>query len=197
VIKEKKSTSLCSKIMLGLSIAAIIFSIVMIVIGSLHAVPLHKPIYESGCPGEKMLPWYLVIGGLLTLSLVVARLILVQMLRKCKEKRRDRDQTVGPKCCRISFLTLYDFLAIIFSTIWLIAGTKFLLGIYDKVNYAMHRPNEDTCSELIFRFSFYTIIVGWCITVVATIILLCTRCCQCCCYVCCKNKRKDNSPSHI
>jgi len=189
-------TSLCSKIILVICVAALIFSIAMIVIGSMHAVPLHKSIYESGCPGEKMLPWYLVIGGLLTIALVLGRIILIQMLKKCQERRNEKEKSVGLKCCRLSFLSLYDILALACSAIWLIAGTKFLLGIYDKVNYEMHRPNEDTCSELVFRFSFYTIVVGWIILALFTIILICTRFCQCCCFLCCKPCRKDN-PSHL
>lgn len=29
------------------------------------------------------------------------------------------------------------------TTLWLIAGTKFLLGLHDVVNFATHRPNQD------------------------------------------------------
>jgi hypothetical protein len=37
----------------------------------------------------------------------------------------------------------YDLLALTASLLWLIAGTKFVLGLYDRINYVMHRPNDD------------------------------------------------------
>merc|ERR1712107_560104 len=164
------------------------------IIGSLHAVPLHRSIYDSGCPGEKMLPWYLIIGGILTISLVAGRFVVVAMVEKCRRKGDGEERGVGCNFCRISCQSLYDVIGLVCTSIWLIAGTKFLLGIYDKVNYASHRPNEDTCDEVLFKFSLYTIICGWIAVLICTVILICTRCCQCCCYlVCCKPCRKRSN----
>jgi hypothetical protein len=40
-------------------------------------------------------------------------------------------------------LCSYDLLALTLTLLWLIAGTKFVLGLYDRINYVMHRPNND------------------------------------------------------
>ena len=43
----------------------------------------------------------------------------------------------------MTFLCRYDLLALTLTLLWLIAGTKFVLGLYDRINYVMHRPNND------------------------------------------------------
>jgi hypothetical protein len=49
----------------------------------------------------------------------------------------------------------YDLLALTASLLWLIAGTKFVLGLYDRINYAMHRPNQDVSTLCKKNFEFY------------------------------------------
>ncbi len=46
-------------------------------------------------------------------------------------------------CAVMTFLCRYDLLALTLTLLWLIAGTKFVLGLYDRINYVMHRPNND------------------------------------------------------
>ncbi len=50
--------------------------------------------------------------------------------------------TSNPLKC-FAFWCRYDLLALTLTLLWLIAGTKFVLGLYDRINYVMHRPNND------------------------------------------------------
>ena len=44
----------------------------------------------SGCPGEPMIPWYLVLGGCLTIVLVVARVLLLRVRHEYMFYSQDR-----------------------------------------------------------------------------------------------------------
>merc|ERR1712106_274076 len=79
-----------------------------------------------GCPGEPMIPWYLILGGCVTIVLLVLRVLMV---RYCG--------------CRVVFITIYDILALVITTLWLIAGTKFVMSLHERKNYATHNPNQD------------------------------------------------------
>ena len=48
---------------------------------------------------------------------------------------------------KMAAMVRYDVFALVVETMWLIAGTKFVLGLEDKVNYATHRPNEDVSNH--------------------------------------------------
>ena len=76
------------KILLPLGLLAILVSIAMLVMGLLHAGPLDGEkgpdgvlrqnctvLEDCGCPGEPMIPWYLIVGGCLTIVLVLGRFI--------------------------------------------------------------------------------------------------------------------------
>ncbi|XP_023341023.1 uncharacterized protein LOC111711029 isoform X2 [Eurytemora carolleeae] len=130
-------------------IMAILVSITMIIVGSIYAAPLRRPIYDSGCPGETMLPWYLVIAGIITIALVLIRILIIQCCDVCRGNDGRGWKEVGCTVCRVSFITLYDILAVAGTTLWLIAGTKFLLGLHDVVNFATHRPNQDILPMLL------------------------------------------------
>jgi len=184
---EPRKASRCEQILNIFLVLALLFSIVLIVIGGLQAAPLDKPIYNSGCPGETMIPWYLIIGGIITIALVVGRIILSMMVRRGRTEKWETCCSF----CKVSCITLYDVFALVVETMWLIAGTKFVLGLEDKVNYATHRPNEDTCERLVFNFALYIVILGWVAIVILTILLICTRFCQCCQLMCCRKKEKS------
>ena len=36
-------------------------------------------VYSSGCPGQPIIPWYLVIGGILTIIFLVGRILLCRV----------------------------------------------------------------------------------------------------------------------
>ena len=87
---SRRSTGVLSVV----GLLAIVVSLVMIVMGILHAAPIDGErgadgvvkqnctiIEDCGCPGEPMIPWYLIIAGCLTIILVLGRFIW-QMVRE-------------------------------------------------------------------------------------------------------------------
>ncbi len=52
----------------------------------------------------------------------------------------------------ICLLCSYDLLALTATLLWLIAGTKFVLGLYDRINYVMHRPNNDVRTLILKKY---------------------------------------------
>jgi len=88
---ERKSSSM---VVFVLGMVAILVSLAMIVMGLLHAAPIDSErgvdgvvmqnctiIEHCGCPGEPMIPWYLIVGGCLTIIVVLGRLVW-QMVRQ-------------------------------------------------------------------------------------------------------------------
>ena len=98
---------------LVLIVIGIIFGLIMIIMGSLHAdrsftdslksgvihtscslvdrcgeageklnnnnLIFNESVYLSGCPGQPIIPWYLVIGGILTIIILVGRILLCRV----------------------------------------------------------------------------------------------------------------------
>jgi len=145
------------------SLVSVLVSLVMIIMGALHAAPvsagkdtagviLHNCtlLEYCGCPGEPMIPWYLILGGCFTVILVVVRILLLRYCTPC---------TVGK--CKVSCIFMFDILALVGTTLWLIAGTKFVMSLHERKNYATHNPNQDTCDWALYWFAFVIIICGW------------------------------------
>jgi len=162
---ERKRTNTCLSLS---SLGALLVSLVMIVMGALHAAPmdaerdsagvliLNCTLMEyCGCPGEPMIPWYLILGGCLTITLLVLRVVII---RCC--------------ACKLVFLTIYDILALVMTILWLIAGTKFVMSLHERKNYATHNPNQDTCDWGLYWFSFVLLVCGWVSVILTT--LYCT-----------------------
>jgi len=75
-----------------LAISALLVSLVMVVMGALHAAPINADrdiagvvmmnctvLEYCGCPGEPMIPWYLILGGCLTILLLCGRVLLIRL----------------------------------------------------------------------------------------------------------------------
>merc|ERR1712107_528431 len=71
--------------------------------------------------------------------------------------------SVGCWLGQITCITLYDIIALIITGLWLIAGTKFFISLYSRVNYSTHRPNQDTCDFGLYWFSLVLIFIVLCI----------------------------------
>jgi len=69
-----------------------VFSVTMIVVGSLHAdrdfTDSLKPgvihtncslIQFCGCPGQPIIPWYLIIGGIITIIFLIGRVVICRV----------------------------------------------------------------------------------------------------------------------
>jgi len=178
---EEPSTKskICSAFILVLNIICLLFSFIMIIIGSVYAAPLHHSLYNSGCPGEVMLPWFTIIGGIILFILAIIRLGLTMKGFPCKHKNPDE---MGLTCelCSISCVAIFDIVICCIALIWLIAGTKFFVQIFETVNYITDRPNEDTCDRVMFEFSYFCVVAGWIFLANYIFIMICCRFCECC-----------------
>merc|ERR1719309_632921 len=170
--------------------------LIMIVVGSLHAAPLEHTeepwqrnctlIESCGCPGEPMLPYYLIVGGALTIGLVLVRGILKCICQSCCARKRHENKSSACRICQVSFSFLFDVLAVVITALWLLKGTKYVLRLHERVNYMTHRPNQDTCDWGLYWFCLILIITGWIFLVFC---LLCglIRLCQCFSFlICCR-----------
>jgi len=188
------------RVLFILLVVACIVGLAMIVVGALHAAPLNHPgeswernctvLEKCGCPGEPMLPWYMIIGGVFTIGLVLIRLLLTGICWRCGGGGPGREgRSVGCWLGQITCITLYDIIALIITGLWLIAGTKFFIGLYSRVNYSTHRPNQDTCDFGLYWFSLVLIILGWIFIVLCIVFGILWRFCKCfssviCCQPC-------------
>ena len=89
-----------------------------------------------------MIPWYLILGGCLTITLLVLRVVLIRV--RSILIYSDICIISSQLCtCKLVFLTIYDSLALVATILWLIAGTKFVMSLHERKNYATHNPNQD------------------------------------------------------
>merc|ERR1712106_828029 len=99
--EDRRRTNTCLSMS---SLGALLVSLVMIVMGALHTAPveagkdlegvltLNCSVLEyCGCPGEPMIPWYLILGGCMTIVLLVVRVVI---FRYCG--------------CKMFLITVYD-----------------------------------------------------------------------------------------
>lgn len=155
----------------------------------LDTLYIHTTLQYTGCPGEPMLPWYLIIGGVLTIGLVLIRLLLTGVCRKCGREQGREGRSVACWLGQVTCISIYDILALFVTALWLIAGTKFFIGLYSRVNYATNRPNQDTCDFGLYWFSLTLIILGWIFIILCIIFGILWRFCKCfagllCCRPC-------------
>jgi len=161
-LKDKSTVMNLVVILLG-----IIFGIIMIIMGSLHADRSFSDSLKSGvihtscslvdrcgCPGQPIIPWYLVIGGILTILFLVGRILLC---RAC---------TQGPgqlesRTCDVSYQAIYDVIALVITVTWTAVGTHFIADLFLRKNYNTKKPNQDTCDFDLYWFSFAVILLGW------------------------------------
>merc|ERR1711887_176657 len=201
---ERKSSSM---VVFVLGMLAILVSLAMIVMGLLHAAPIDSErgvdgvvmqnctiIEHCGCPGEPMIPWYLIVGGCLTIILVLGRFIWQLACAKCNTDR-EKGCRLACKACQFSCLTLYDILALTATTLCLITGTKFVLALHERKNYTTHNPNQDTCDWGLYWFTFILIIAGWVFIFFSVLCGLMCRFCSCLWnIICCKPCKEDIGP---
>jgi len=145
-----------------LAISALLVSLVMVVMGALHAAPINADrdiagvvmmnctvLEYCGCPGEPMIPWYLILGGCLTILLLCGRVLLI-------------------RCCANKSVTtlIYDLLALVVTSLWLVAGTKFVMALHERKNHTTHNPNQDVSSLVsnnLFLMKIFRHVIGVCI----------------------------------
>ena len=89
-----------------------------------------------------MIPWYLILGGCLTITLLVIRVVIIRVSYMFIFSYTC---IISSQCCacKLVFLTIYDILALVMTILWLIAGTKFVMSLHERKNYATHNPNQD------------------------------------------------------
>merc|ERR1712110_194646 len=161
--EESRQVNFASKttwLIILLIFLTVIFCLTLIIVGSLHAdrdfadslnpgvIHTNCSIIElCGCPGQPVIPWYLIISGLTTIIFLLARILIC---RCCRGKK-----------CDFSYLVIYDLVMFLITTVTLSVGTHFITELSDRINYATHRPNTDTCDFTLFWFSYTVMILGW------------------------------------
>merc|ERR1711892_394898 len=114
----EKSSGRCGCFSIILAVILVPTSVALIVIGSLHAAPLPPEIDEAGvvkqnctlledcgCPGEPMLPWFLIFGGCIFLALYLGLILLSLVCDGCVRKQRGSKGTKACNICNFSCLS--------------------------------------------------------------------------------------------
>jgi len=172
-INWRNKSTLCN---LFLIVAAVIFCLVMIIIGSIYVDrsladalsggnsnsnnDLYLKSLTTGCPGQPILPWYLIIAGALTIILLVGRILIC---RVCSREDIDSSR------CDLSYLLIYDIIFFIITLIWLSVGTHYVNDLHLRKNYFTNHPNQDTCDFGLYWYTFSIIVLGW-LTVVLCLV---------------------------
>jgi len=141
----------------------------------------------STCRVETRIPFYLVVAGIINIVLIILRLIFQKCCRKCGEPGEDSKMCNSLNfLCKFSCITLYDLLALAIIIIWLVVGSVWTFNAYDKVNY---NSGPNYCPAYLYRFTFWTAVLGWIFVTIAFVFGLLAKFCTCfwsilCCRPC-------------
>lgn len=173
----------------AVGIAAILVSLACIAVGGLNIDVSESNFSEqdvsSTCKVETRIPFYLVVAGILNIIIIVLRLIFQRCCRKCGEPGEDNKMCNSLNfLCRFSCITVYDLLALAIIIIWLVVGTTWTFSVYDEVTYT---KGPKYCPGYLYRFTFWTVIMGWIFVVIAFVFGLLAKFCTCFwSLICCK-----------
>merc|ERR1712244_8112 len=176
----------------AVGIAAILVSLACIVIGAInidfgHSNLDQQDISSSTCKAEPMIPFYLLVAGLLNIIIIVLRLIFQRCWRKCGEPGEDNKLCNSLNfLCRLSCITIYDLLALAIVVIWLVIGSVWTFNIFDTVNLD-NNGSPSYCQAFLYRFTYSTAILGWIFVAMALVFGVLAKFCTCFWnIICCK-----------
>merc|ERR1712227_236077 len=149
------AVSCCNSVVLTICMGiGLIIPIAMISVGT---------IYKDQCPYERMIPIYLIVGGVFGVLQCISGIC----------KRHDKDNKSTP----------FDVIVGLFLFAWFIAGNVWILGIFKDVNVES-AEDEKYCQSTVYYFGFGLTVATWCLLPV--FIVIC--CCLCCCSMFCRSQ---------
>lgn len=150
--KDKWSTFHIILVFLVISV----FTITMIGISALSVFMIYAYTQYHDQPCEKNLPVWLLVGGISTLSSVFLYLIDLMFCPLFTfGQRRPRQRAAVRFAATICFRCISNMLYA-FETVWFVLGTSMVLRI----------PEAHECPAIIYGFSYYFILVNWCVVAV-------------------------------
>jgi len=167
----------------GLSCSFIIFAALNIAMVAVGADTLNY------CTVDYMIPVYLVVAGSTSLILLILRLVvshvLIPQINKIDavhtlegSNGNGNGKEPSPTMqIAVKGLRLFDTLASIFSTIWLIVGAH---NVYSSYEYVTHHDPSDPmyCDYTVYTFAFIVITIGFISLVLSVIAALCACVCK-------------------
>jgi len=159
----------------GLSFSFLVFAALNITMVYNGANNLKK------CPGEPMVPVYLLVAGSTSLALLVVRLIVSHVLMP-QLVNHHADISAKPGSPEdfplvrflVHGLKVFDTLASIFSTCWLIAGSAYVYG----AEIVYESESEVFCNKSTYIFAYVVITIGYVSLVLSLIAAICTCLCS-------------------
>jgi len=155
----------------GLSCSFIVFAalnIAMVVNGARNV---------KGCPAETMIPVYLLVAGSTSLALLMVRLIVSHVLMpQLINKQAEAPNDFPLVRYLVHGLKVFDTLASIFSTCWLVAGSVYVYGAeiesYEEPEAAKY------CNYSTYMFAFVVITIGYVSLVLSLLAAVCSCACK-------------------
>jgi len=120
----------------------------------------------NGCPAEKMIPIYLVVGGI-TCLLILPLTIIMKLFQSCVNK--DGPMGILFKCYDGLFM---NCLAVFFLA-WFICGNVWVYRTSD-VEFT-NTASPLYCDELTYKFAYWVIIATYVCSVLSCILTACIR----------------------
>lgn len=188
----------CAGISCG-SFMVFTISIAMVVIGcinvNLKEIDLSANLQDSKvssehCGIQPMIPFYLIVAGILNVALLVLRFVLERCCKHCC----GGDATDSKFCATCGFLAnfacinFFDIIALTLITIWLVIGTNWIFSVWDEVETDDPKKTH-YCVHYLYYFSVAVAILSWMVIVCAIVCGLLAKACSCfwsllCCKPC-------------
>jgi len=120
----------------------------------------------NDCPAEKMIPLYLLVGGIACIFVLPVAFTL-QTWEKCV----DQDGRVG--VCLRHFNVLFLCVSAVFFFVWFICGNVWVFRTNNVHHIESNSTNIYYCDELTFKFAYWVIIATYICSVLSCV---CTAC---------------------
>jgi len=188
----------CAGISCG-SFLCITLSVAMIIIGcvnvNLSDIEVTAKLDDSKvssdtCKIEPKIPFYLIVAGILNISLLVLRIIFQRCCRKCDDSENAACATCG-FLANCACITIYDAVALTLIVIWLVIGSYWIFPHWDAVQDS---PGKSTCVAYLYWFSAAVAIISWLTVAFAVLCGILAKFCECFWSIlCCKPCRNAES----
>ncbi|CAF0798713.1 unnamed protein product [Rotaria sordida] len=117
--------------------------------------------YADNCPANWHIPHYLVVSGVIGLTLIILDIIFDLLASYAKSKLDDttlRASHCGA-CCGLCGLLIVIICLILFLVGWFIAGCIWVFRVWNKIQY--NDPHGfDYCHPILYRFAFWLLLLS-------------------------------------
>jgi TRAP-type C4-dicarboxylate transport system permease small subunit len=148
--------------------------------------------YFNACPINQLIPYYLIVAGMVGLVIVILISITQSLTRIFARKRFDDTidttnptQTTMVVGCGVCSIMCINLFLVIFLIVWSVVGWIWIIEVWHRVQY-YRVEKDDYCHAIVYQFTFSLLLL----TTTFKLMFFCFVCRKTCVRVT-SNQRRD------